>query len=76
MFELSKIITRKNETHARVSLVIPIMNKVAYKLHEFIPIPYNEKKETKIIYINSKYFFYYKPNSAHIINQRIKSKNA
>lgn len=67
LFEFSKIITSKNTTHASVTLEIPIIGIEMYSLKEFIPIPYKSGNDTKIVDLNSAYFYKSKHNQAKII---------
>lgn len=70
LFELSKIITSKNNTHIRISLEIPVISTEMNTLLEFIPVPFKLNDSTHIIASDPKYYFLEKSNKASIIPNR------
>lgn len=67
LFELSTIITSKNDSHIRISLEIPIISTEMYTLFEFVPVPFIKNNFTQIIISNSMFYYMEAPNQAMVI---------
>lgn len=57
LIDISEIYHIKNETHIRIEIEIPILNKEKSIFMELIPLPFIENEQIKIYNMNTKYIF-------------------
>lgn len=67
----SQILANQNKTHISISILIPILNRENFTLHEFMPIPFYNNNKTLIWDTKVKKYYKSHKNPIQIISKKM-----